>query len=126
SLPPSATSGATGAPSSLSSSNSGPPKIPSSSSPLPKSGTLKISSASSTTARAARVAGAAALFSLFLTTRALRWASRAVSPAEFLHATPLLRQRQHGSRACGYQQQSATLEVVHCWHYNKEIKVISK
>ncbi|KAG6860276.1 hypothetical protein C0991_012139, partial [Blastosporella zonata] len=109
---PSATSGATGAPSS-SSSNTGSPKIPTPETSSPSSSAPSVGGAagisfegpaagtpsSSAGACVARAAGTAALFSLFLTTRARRWASRVVSPAEFLHAIPLLRQRQHGRRA---------------------------
>ncbi|KAG6859610.1 hypothetical protein C0991_000456, partial [Blastosporella zonata] len=83
---PSAPSGATGVPSSLSASNSGTPEIPSpetspSSSSAPSVGSAAGvickgpatgPSSSSSTARAARVAGAAVLFALFLTTRARR------------------------------------------------------
>ncbi|KAG6851473.1 hypothetical protein C0991_008873, partial [Blastosporella zonata] len=130
---PSDTSGATGAPSS-SSSNLGSPEIPapetsSSSSSAPSVGSAvgvvfegpaAGPSSSLAGARPARATGTPAFFSLLLTTRALCWASRTVSPVKFLHAMPLLRQRQHGKRACGYQQRSATLAVVHCWHYNKK------
>ncbi|KAG6838207.1 hypothetical protein C0991_001056, partial [Blastosporella zonata] len=132
-LSPSTPSGAAGTPSTLS-YNLGPPEIPPPKTSASSSSAPSVGSAagvvyegpavgpslSSSKVHSAQVAGAAALFVLFLTTRALRWALRVVSPAEFLHVMPLSQQWQHGSRACGYQQWSATLAVVHCWHYNKE------